>query len=73
MRKILLSLCIILTLGIAYNFATAQTEPFPYDINSQTPLTSQGEPTDISQVIKEDALTPTTSIMTRLTNFFRVS
>lgn len=73
MRKILLSLGIVFTLGIAYNFATAQTEPFPYDINSTTQLTSQDEPTDISQVLKADSLTPTTSLMTRLTNFFRVS
>ena len=73
MRKILLSLGIVFTLGIAYNFAVAQTEPFPYDINSTTQLTSQDEPTDISQVIKDDSLTPTTSLMTRLTNFFRVS
>lgn len=73
MRKILLSLGIVFTLGIAYNFATAQTDPFPYDINSTTQLTSQDEPTNISQVIKEDSLTPTTSLMTRLTNFFRVS
>lgn len=73
MRKLLLSCWIVFTLGIAYNFAVAQTEPFPYDINSQTQLTSQDEPTDIAQVIQEDSLTPTTSLMTRLTNFFRVS
>ncbi len=73
MRKLLLSCMIIFSLGIAYNFTVAQTEPFPYDINSTTQLTSQDEPTDISQVIKEDSLTPTTSLMTRLTSFFRVS
>jgi len=73
MRKLLLSLGILLTLSAAYNFVSAQTEPFPYDINSQTQLTSQDEPTDLSKVIQSDSLTPTTSIMTRLTNFFRVS
>ena len=73
MRKLLLSLSIIFTLGIAYNFVSAQTEPFPYDINSQTPLVGQSEPTNISDVIKADSLTPTTSIMSRLTSFFRVS
>ena len=73
MRKLLLSLTIIFTLGIAYNFTVAQTDPFPYDINSTTQLMGQDEPTDISQVIKADALTPTTSLMTKLTNFFRVS
>ena len=73
MRKLLFSLSILFTLGIAYNFVSAQTEPFPYDINSQTQLTSQDEPTNISDVIKADSLTPTTSIMSRLTSFFRVS
>lgn len=60
----------IMTLG---SYALAQSEAFPYDLDSQTPLTSVDEPTDISQVLQDDALTPTTSIMTRLTNFFRVS
>lgn len=55
------------------SFAYAQTESFPYDIPSQTQISSQDEPTDISQIIKDDSLTPSNSIMNRLTNFFRVS
>jgi len=70
MRKLLLSLAILLTLGAAYNFVSAQTEPFPYDIGTEAQqLTS----TNLDQVVQAESLTPTTSIMSRLTNFFRVS
>ena len=46
---------------------------FPYDINSTTQLQGTNETTNISSVVKQDAVNPTTSILKRLTNFFRLS
>ena len=44
---------------------------FPYDVS--TPLQEDNEPTDIGQVVKTDTVNPTTSILKRLTDFFRLS
>ena len=49
-----------------------QTE-FPYDINSETPLQGTDETTNLGDVVKQDTVNPTTSILKRLTDFFRLS
>lgn len=46
---------------------------FPYDINSTTSLNGTNETTNLADVVKSDAVNPTTSILKRLTDFFRLS
>ena len=46
---------------------------FPYDTSTVTPLQGVNEPTNIGQVVKTDTVNPTTSILKRLTDFFRLS
>jgi len=46
---------------------------FPYDIPSQTQVLTDNNPVDIGQVINEDAILPSDSIMDRLTTYFRIS
>ncbi|MCX6823595.1 MAG: hypothetical protein NT085_00505 [candidate division SR1 bacterium] len=53
-------------------FAPTETA-FPYDINSTTPLQGVGETTNLADVVKTDTVNPSTSIIKRLTDFFRLS
>jgi hypothetical protein len=53
--------------------AQGETYDFPYDIPSDTQVLTDDNPTDISQVVNNDAIAPTNSILDRLTKFFRVS
>jgi hypothetical protein len=46
---------------------------FPYDINSTTQLQGTDETTNLADVVKQDTVNPTTSILKRLTDFFRLS
>ena len=46
---------------------------FPYDTESTVPLIGDNEPTNLGQVIKTETVNPTTSILKRLTDFFRLS
>lgn len=54
-------------------FAQGETVDFPYDSTSQVPVLTDDNPTDISEVLNDDAITPSNSILDRLTKFFRVS
>ena len=54
-------------------FALWGTEDFPYDLQTTTPVTQSDNPTDLGQVIKQDAVTPSNGILQTLTKFFRVS
>jgi len=46
---------------------------FPYDINSTTQLQGTDEPTNLADTVAQDTVNPTTSILKRLTDFFRLS
>lgn len=46
---------------------------FPYEVNSTTQLKGDNEPTNLANVVKQDTVNPTTSILKRLTNFFKLS
>ena len=73
MRFLKLFLFVSIFLILLPFFSNAQTESFPYDINSTTQLKWDNETVDLAQVIKTDSLTPSNSIMTRLRDFFRLS
>jgi uncharacterized membrane protein len=53
-------------------FSPSETA-FPYDINSTTQLQGTDETTNLSDVVKSDTVNPSTSILKRLTDFFRLS
>ena len=46
---------------------------FPYDINSANQPQGTNETTNLSDVVKTDTVNPSTSIIKRLTDFFRLS
>lgn len=46
---------------------------FPYDISSNNQLQGTEEPTNLANIVKTDAVNQSTSILKRLTDFFRLS
>ena len=46
---------------------------FPYDITSTNQLQGTDETTNLADIVKQDTVNPTTSILKRLTDFFRLS
>jgi len=57
-------------ISVGQQFSDTQ---FPYDINSTTQPQGTDETTNLANVIQQDTVNPTTSILKRLTNFFRLS
>lgn len=57
------------------SFVSAQGESvdFPYDITSPTQVLDVDNPTNLSDVLKQDAIAPSDSILDKLTKYFRVS
>ena len=58
------------TISIGQQFADTE---FPYDISSSNQLQGTDETTNLADLVKQDTVNPTTSILQRLTNFFRLS
>ena len=56
--------------AVSGQFADTQ---FPYDINSTNQPKGTNETTNLAEVVKQDAVNPTTSILKRLTDFFKLS
>lgn len=61
---------LIPAISLGQGFSDTQ---FPYDINSETQLQGTDETTNLADVVKTDTVNPTTSILKRLTDFFRLS
>jgi hypothetical protein len=72
MKKILFGIGIFICSSVSL-VTFAIDEPFPYDVQSNTQLLGQDETTDLSTLIKEDAVTPSDGILQTLSKFFRVS
>lgn len=61
---------LIPAISVGQQFSDTQ---FPYDINSTTQPQGSDETTNLADIVKTDTVNPTTSILKRLTDFFRLS
>lgn len=61
---------LIPAISVGQQFSDTQ---FPYDINSTNQLQGTDETTNLANTVKQDTVNPTTSILKRLTDFFRLS